>query len=131
MGTFDTIEVHRKLPLVVVDGIDSSDVKDLKRLIKWKEVEFQTTSLDNCLDHYRLSFAPKVPTSLVFYSSVTLEPFSYWVEFEVIFLQGQLEAIKLLAFEKNASDFDGMKNIPQEAEKQSLYTKLFDKLRFW
>jgi len=170
MGTFDTIEVHRKLPLVVVDGIDSSDVKDLKRLIKWKEVEFQTTSLDNCLDHYRLSVngklyvrranykevekrgiskasptypilevdgkpwfepASKIPTSLVFYSSVTLEPFSYWVEFEVIFLQGQLEAIKLLAFEKNASDFDGMKNIPQEAEKQSLYTKLFDKLRFW
>ena len=164
---FDTIEVHRKLPLAVVDGIDSSDVKDLKRLVKWKKVEFQTKSLDDCLEHYKLSVngklyvrrakykevrrkrvgfdlpmleidgepwfepAPKVPTSLVFYSSVTLEPFSYWVEFEAIFLQGKLHEIKLLAFEKNASDFDDLENIFQQEEKQSFWRKLLNKLKPW
>jgi|TARA_B110001454_G_C12605210_1_gene386271 hypothetical protein len=167
MGMFDTIEVHRKLPLAVVDGIDSSDVKDLKRLVKWKKVEFQTKSLDDCLEHYKLSVngklyvrrakykevrrkrvgfdlpmleidgepwfepAPKVPTSLVFYSSVTLEPFSYWVEFEAIFLQGKLHEIKLLAFEKNASDFDDLENIFQQEEKQSFWRKLLNKLKPW
>ena len=169
MGMFDTIEVHRKLPLAVVDGIDSSDVKDLKRLVKWKGIEFQTKSLDDCLEHYKLSvngklyvrrakykearkkrptkgfdlpmlevdgepwfeLAPKVPTSLVFYSSITLEPFSYWVEFEAIFLRGKLHEIKLLAFEKNASDFDDMENIFQQEEKQSLWRKLFNKLKPW
>tara|TARA_Y100001951_G_scaffold39783_1_gene31442 strand:- start:3000 stop:3530 length:531 start_codon:yes stop_codon:yes gene_type:complete len=152
MGMFDTIEVHRKLPLAVVEGVDASDVKDLKRLVKWKKVEFQTKSLDDCLDHYKLSVngklyvrrakykevkrkrsargfdlpmlkidgepwfepAPKVPTSLVFYSSVTLEPFSYWVEFEAIFLQGKLHEIKLVTFEKNPSDFDSAKNTFQK-----------------
>ena len=167
MGMFDTIEVHRKLPLAVVEGIDSSDVKDLKRLVKWKKVEFQTKSLDDCLEHYKLSVngklyvrrakykevrrkrvgfdlpmleidgepwfepAPKVPTSLVFYSSVTLEPFSYWVEFEAIFLQGKLHEIKLLAFEKNASDFDDLENIFQQEEKQSFWRKLLNKLKPW
>ena len=164
---FDTIEVHRKLPLAVVEGIDLSDVKDLKRLVKWKKVEFQTKSLDDCLEHYKLSVngklyvrrakykevrrkrvgfdlpmleidgepwfepAPKVPTSLVFYSSVTLEPFSYWVEFEAIFLQGKLHEIKLLAFEKNASDFDDLENIFQQEEKQSFWRKLLNKLKPW
>ncbi len=169
MGMFDTIEVHRKLPLAVVDGIDSSDVKALKRLVKWKDIEFQTKSLDDCLEHYKLSvngklyvrrakykearkkrrtkgfdlpmlevdgepwfeLAPKVPTSLVFYSSVTLEPFSYWVEFEAIFLRGKLHEIKLIALEKNASDFDGMENIFQQEEKQSFWRKLFNKLKPW
>lgn len=167
MGMFDTIEVHRKLPLAVVEGIDLSDVKDLKRLVKWKKVEFQTKSLDDCLEHYKLSVngklyvrrakykevrrkrvgfdlpmleidgepwfepAPKVPTSLVFYSSVTLEPFSYWVEFEAIFLQGKLHEIKLLAFEKNASDFDDLENIFQQEEKQSFWRKLLNKLKPW
>ena len=156
MGMFDTIEVHRKLPLAVVEGVDASDVKDLKKLIKWKDIEFQTKSLDDCLEHYKLSVngklyvrrakykearkkrrakvfdlpmlevdgepwfepAPKVPTSLIFYSSVTLEPFSYWVEFEAIFLQGKLHEIKLLALEKTPSDFDASENIFQkECEK--------------
>jgi len=168
MGMFDTIEVHRKLPLAVVDGIDSSDVKDLKRLVKWKGIEFQTKSLDDCLEHYKLSvngklyvrrakykearkkrptkgfdlpmlevdgepwfeFAPKVPTSLVFYSSVTLEPFSYWVEFEAIFLRGKLHEIKLLAFEKNASDFDNAENVFQK-EELSGWRKLLNKLKPW
>ena len=75
--------------------------------------------------------APKVPTSLVFYSSVILEPFSYWLEFEAIFLRGKLHEIRLLAFEKNASDFDGMKNIFQKEEKQSFWRKLFNKLVPW
>ena len=169
MGMFDTIEVHRKLPLAVVDGIDSSDVKDLKRLVKWKDIEFQTKSLDDCLEHYKLSVngklyvrrakykevrkkrsvmgidlpmleidgepwfepASKVPTSLVFYSSVTLEPFSYWVEFEAIFLKGKLYEIKLLAFEKNASDSDELENILQQDEKQSFLRKLLNKLKPW
>ena len=167
MGMFDTIEVHRKLPLAVVEGIDSSDVKALKKLVKWKNIEFQTKSLDDCLEHYKLSVngklyvrrakykevrrkrvgfdlpmleidgepwfepAPKVPTSLVFYSSVTLEPFSYWVEFEAIFLQGKLHEIKLLAFEKNASDFDDLENIFQQEEKQSFWRKLLNKLKPW
>ena len=170
MGMFDTIEVHRKLPLAVVEGVDASDVKVLKKLIKWKEVEFQTKSLDDCLDHYKLSVngklyikrqkykeakpkkhrskildgipllepegepwfepAPKVPTSLIFYSSVTLEPFSYWVEFEAIFLQGKLHEIKLLAFEKNASDFDSAENIFQK-DKESGWRKFFKKLFRW
>ena len=161
---FDTIEVHRKLPLAVVDGIDSRDVKDLKRLVKWKNIEFQTKSLDDCLDHYKLSVngklyvrrakykevrrkrvgfdlpmlkvdgepwfepAPKVPTSLVFYSDVTLEPFSYWVEFEAIFLRGKLHEIKLLAFEKNASDFDSMENIFQRDSERANQEPLMGRL---
>jgi len=169
MGMFDTIEVHRKLPLAVVEGVDASDVKYLKKSVKWKNIEFQTKSLDDCLEHYKLSvngklyvrrakykearkkrstkgfdlpmlevdgkpwfeLAPKVPTSLVFYSSVTLEPFSYWVEFEAIFLRGKLHEIKLIALEKNASDFDGMENIFQQEEKQSFWRKLFNKLKPW
>jgi hypothetical protein len=67
----------------------------------------------------------------VFYSSVTLEPFSYWVEFEAIFLQGKLHEIKLLAFEKNASDFDALENIFQREEKQSFWRKLLNKLKPW
>ena len=168
MGMFDTIEVHRKLPLAVVDGIDSSDVKDLKRLVKWKGIEFQTKSLDDCLEHYKLSvngklyvrrakykearkkrptkgfdlpmlevdgepwfeLAPKVPTSLVFYSSVILEPFSYWLEFEAIFLRGKLHEIQLIAFEKTASDFDDTENVSQK-EELSGWRKFFKKLFSW
>jgi hypothetical protein len=37
-------------------------------------------------------------------------PFSYWVEFEAIFLQGKLHEIKLIALEKTSSDFDVAKN---------------------
>jgi len=148
---FDTLEVHRKLPLAAVEGVDVSDVKYLKKSVKWKNIEFQTKSLDDCLEHYKLSVngklyirrakykeaqkkrrakgvgfallpmlemdgepwfepAPKVPTSLIFYTSVTLEPFSYWVEFEAIFLQGKLHEIKLIALEKTSSDFDVAKN---------------------
>ena len=29
MGMFDTIEIHRKLPWAVVDGVEAKDIKDL------------------------------------------------------------------------------------------------------
>jgi hypothetical protein len=143
MGMFDTIEVHRKLPWAVVDGVEAKDIKDLKKLVNWKEIHFQTKSLDNYMEHYRIAVngklyvqranykevekrgiskasptfpileidgkpwfeaALKVPTSIVFYESVVLEPFDYWVEFEGIFLCGKLEKIKLVAVEKTSSE---------------------------
>ena len=171
MGMFDTIEVHRKLPLAVVEGVDVSDVKYLKKSVNWKNIEFQTKSLDDCLEHYKLSvngklyvrrakykearkkrsakgidlpmlemdgepwFEPalKVPTSLVFYSSVTLEPFSYWVEFEAIFLRGKLHEIKLVALEKTPSDFDSAKNTFQrdfeEVNKERLARRCWEAVK--
>ena len=51
---FDTVEVHRKLPLAVVAGVEANDIKDLKKLVNWKEIHFQTKSLDNYMEHYSL-----------------------------------------------------------------------------
>ena len=143
MGMFDTIEIHRKLPWAVVDGVEAKDIKDLKKLVNWKEIPFQTKSMDSCMEHYKIAVngklyvqranykevekrciskalstfpvleidgepwfegAAQVPTSIVFYESVILEPFDYWVEFEAIFLRGKLEEIKLLAVEKTSSE---------------------------
>ena len=143
MGMFDTIEIHRKLPWAVVDGVEAKDIKDLKKLVNWKEIPFQTKSMDSCMEHYKIAVngklyvqranykevekrrslkplqtfpfleidgepwfegAARVPTSIVFYESVALEPFDYWVEFEGIFLCGKLEKIKLVAVEKTSSE---------------------------
>ena len=73
--------------------------------------------------------APKVPTSLIFYSSVTFEPFSYWVQFEAIFLRGKLHEIKLVALEKTPSDFDTADNFFQKECKKANQQSILS--RYW
>ena len=45
--------------------------------------------------------APRVPTSLQFYTNVELSKGKeYWIEFEAIFLEGKLHEIKQIALEE-------------------------------
>ena len=60
MGMFDTVEVHRKLPLKVNDEVTSKDIATLKKNISWKDVEFQTKSLDNCMEHFKIAVNGKL-----------------------------------------------------------------------
>lgn len=138
MGMFDTVEVHRKLPIKANDEVSAKEIRALKQGIDWKEVEFQTKSLDDCMEHYKIAVngklyikrqkykeakpkknrsknkklfdnlpllepdgkpwfeaAPKIPTSLIFYTHIK----DYWLEFEAIFLQGKLHEIKQIILE--------------------------------
>ena len=139
---FDTVEVHRKLPLKANDEVTSKDVTALNKKFSWKEVEFQTKSLDSCMEHFKIGVngklyikrqkyketdpkkyrgkkswteipflepdgkpwfepAPKIPTSLQFYTNVELrKDKEYWLEFEAIFLEGKLYEIKQIVFEE-------------------------------
>ena len=114
----------------------------MMRLLPRKEVEFQTKSLDNCMEHFKIGVngklyikrqkyketdtkkyrgkkswieipflepdgkpwfepAPKIPTSLQFYTNVELrKDKEYWLEFEAIFLEGKLYEIKQIVFEE-------------------------------
>ena len=60
MGMFDTVEVHRKLPLKANDEVTSKDVAALNKKFSWKDVEFQTKSLDNCMEHYKIAVNGKL-----------------------------------------------------------------------
>ena len=142
MGMFDTVEVHRKLPLKANDEVNSKQVAALNKKFSWKEIQFQTKSLDNCMEHFKIAVngklyvrrqkykepdpkkyrgkkswadvpflepdgkpwfepAPKVPTSLQFYTNVELRKGKeYWLEFEAIFLEGKLYEIKQIALEE-------------------------------
>jgi len=60
MGMFDTIEIHRKLPLKANDEVTSKDVAALNKKFSWKDVEFQTKSLDDCLEHYKIAVNGKL-----------------------------------------------------------------------
>ena len=142
MGMFDTVEVHRKLPLKANDEVNSKQVAALNKKFSWKEIEFQTKSLDNCMEHFKIAVngklyirrqkykepdpknyrgkkswadvpllepdgkpwlepAPRVPTSLQFYTNVELNKGKeYWLEFEAIFLEGKLHEIKQIALEE-------------------------------
>ena len=144
MGMFDTVEVHRKLPIKANDEVSAKEIRALKQGIDWKEVEFQTKSLDDCMEHYKIAVngklyikrqkykeakpkknrsknkklfdnlpllepdgkpwfepAPKIPTSLQFYTNVELrKDKEYWLEFEAIFLEGKLYEIKQIVFEE-------------------------------
>ena len=60
MGMFDTVEVHRKLPLKANDEVTSKDVTALNKKFFWKEVEFQTKSLDNCMEHFKIGVNGKL-----------------------------------------------------------------------
>ena len=142
MGMFDTVEVHRKLPLKANDEVNSKQVAALNKKFSWKEVQFQTKSLDNCMEHFKIAVngklyvrrqkykepdprkyrgkkswidfpclepegkpwfepAPKIPTSLYFYTNVELRKGKeYWLEFEAIFLKGKLHEIRQIALEE-------------------------------
>lgn len=142
MGMFDTVEVHRKLPLKANDEVNSKQVAALNKKFSWKEIEFQTKSLDNCMEHFKIAVngklyirrqkykepdpknyrgkkswadvpllepdgkpwlepAPRVPTSLQFYTNIELSKGKeYWLEFEAIFLEGKLHEIKQIALEE-------------------------------
>ena len=142
---FDTVEVHRKLPLKANDEVTSKDITALKKNISWKDIEFQTKALDNCMEHFKIAVngklyvqrqkykevdskkhhskknknlfnvlpllepdgkpwfepAPKIPTSLQFYTNVELRKGKeYWLEFEAIFLKGKLHEIRQIALEE-------------------------------
>ena len=60
MGMFDTVEVHRKLPLKANDEVTSKDVAALNKKFSWKEIEFQTKSLDNCMEHFKIGVNGKL-----------------------------------------------------------------------
>ena len=60
MGMYDTVEVHRKLPLKANDEVTSKDVAALNKKFSWRDVEFQTKSLDDCLEHYKIAVNGKL-----------------------------------------------------------------------
>ncbi len=60
MGMFDTLEVHRKLPLKANDEVSAKEIRALKQGVKWKEIEFQTKSLDNCMEHLKIGVNGKL-----------------------------------------------------------------------
>ena len=60
MGMFDTVEVHRKLPLKANGEVTSKDVTALNKKFSWKEIEFQTKSLDNCMEHFKIGVNGKL-----------------------------------------------------------------------
>ena len=67
MGMYDTVEVHRKLPL---QGIPANEIRALKQGVNWKEVEFQTKSIDNCMDHYKIAINGKLYIQRANYTEV-------------------------------------------------------------
>ena len=166
MGMFDTVEVHRKLPLKANDELSSKDIAALNKKFSWKKMEFQTKSLNSCMEHFKIAVngklyiqrqkykeadpkkyrskkswadvpflepdgkpwfepAPKVPTSLIFYTNVELrKEKEYWIEFEAIFLQGKLHEIKLISLEQiKPQEVVETKPIPEK-----LLKKLFKKI---
>ena len=180
MGMFDTVEVHRKLPLKANDEVTSKDITALKKNISWKDIEFQTKALDNCMEHFKIAVngklyvqrqkykevdskkhhskknknlfnvlpllepdgkpwfepAPKIPTSLQFYTTVKLsEGEEYWVEFEAIFLEGKLHEIKQIILEEikpTELDFSGCTDIEtQYNQDQKPLRKFFKKFIKW
>lgn len=60
MGMFDTVEIHRKLPLKANGEVTSKDVTALNKKFSWKEIEFQTKSLDNCMEHFKIGVNGKL-----------------------------------------------------------------------
>lgn len=60
MGMFDTVEVHRKLQLKANDEVSSKDVAALNKKFSWKEIEFQTKSLDSCMEHFKIAVNGKL-----------------------------------------------------------------------
>lgn len=60
MGMFDTVEVHRKLPLKANDKVSSKDVAALNKKFSWKKMEFQTKSLDSCMEHFKIAVNGKL-----------------------------------------------------------------------
>lgn len=64
---YDTLEVHRKLPL---QGIPANEIRALKQGVNWKEVEFQTKSIDNCMDHYKIAINGKLYVQRANYKEV-------------------------------------------------------------
>ena len=67
---YDTVEVHRKLPWAVVEGIKAKDIRDLKQGANWKEVEFQTKSIENCMNHYKIAVNGKLYIQRANYTEV-------------------------------------------------------------
>ena len=177
MGMYDTVEVHRKLPLKANDEVTSKDVAALNKKFSWRDVEFQTKSLDDCLEHYKIAVngklyikrqkyketdtkkyrgkkswteipflepdgkpwfepAPKIPTSLQFYTNVELrKDKEYWLEFEAIFLEGKLHEIKQIILEEikpTELDFSGCTDIEtQYNQDQKPLRKFFKKFIKW
>ena len=185
MGMFDTLEVHRKLPLKANDEVSAKEIRALKQGVKWKEIEFQTKSLDNCMEHLKIGVngklyikrqkyketdpkkhrgkkgknlfdnfpllepegkpwfepAPKIPTSLQFYTNVELNKGKeYWLEFEAIFLEGKLHQIKQIILEEiklTELDFSGCTDIETKYNQDDLYhyqkplRKFFKKFIKW
>ena len=185
MGMFDTLEVHRKLPLKANDEVSAKEIRALKQGVKWKEIEFQTKSLDNCMEHFKIGVngklyvkrqkykepdhtnrrgkkgknlfdnfpllepdgkpwfepAPKIPTSLQFYTNVELNKGKeYWLEFEAIFLEGKLHQIKQIILEEiklTELDFSGCTDIETKYNQDDLYhyqkplRKFFKKFIKW
>ena len=185
MGMFDTVEVHRKLPLKANGEVTSKDVTALNKKFSWKEIEFQTKSLDNCMEHFKIGVngklyvkrqkykepdpknrqgkkgknlfdnfpllepdgkpwfepAPKIPTSLQFYTNVELNKGKeYWLEFEAIFLEGKLHQIKQIILEEiklTELDFSGCTDIETKYNQDDLYhyqkplRKFFKKFIKW
>tara|TARA_B100001094_G_C18140717_1_gene777703 strand:+ start:706 stop:1269 length:564 start_codon:yes stop_codon:yes gene_type:complete len=70
MGMFDTIEVHRKIPLKANDEVSAQEVKKLRQSVNWKEIEFQTKSLENVLYHYKIAVNGKLYVERVNYKEV-------------------------------------------------------------
>jgi hypothetical protein len=70
MGMFDTITIHRKLPLKANEQVSAKEVSQLKKGVAWKEIDFQTKSLDNALFQYKIAVNGKLYVQRVNYKEI-------------------------------------------------------------
>ena len=163
MGLFDTIYCEYPLPLPEFTEEEIKDIHagdpDEKGWEDWKDVEWQTKDMENCLDVYNIEDDGQIyvrgtdwfetekgevkteegslekfekTAEINFYQMFTGKEYDHWVEFKATVWKGEVKEIELVEYKKedNSDRLDFQEQMKHQIEKGKSRGKLYKAYRY-